>query len=162
MAQLKSDKLNQLQITQAEPGVLDVVSETGDKLKNVVTNVASNVVTGSINAFFYWPKSVTESASVSVDELDEVVVVELEVSVYNSKVVEVGFFTIKDCVDVTATESIEKVVVTKSTDIPSLKLCAADVVTTPLQPILDLLNLPHEKFGASKFFMHIGITFLTQ
>lgn len=68
MAQLKSDKLNQLQITQAEPGMLDVVSETGDKLKNVVTNVASNVVTGSINAFFYWPKSVSASASVSVDE----------------------------------------------------------------------------------------------
>ena len=68
MAQLKSDKLNQLQITQAEPGVLDVVSETGDKLKNVVTNVASNVVTGSINAFFYWPKSVPASTFVPASE----------------------------------------------------------------------------------------------
>jgi hypothetical protein len=63
MAQLKSEKLNELQITQGEPGILDVVSETGDNLKNVVTNVASNVVTGSINAFFYWPKSVPATAS---------------------------------------------------------------------------------------------------
>jgi len=62
MAQLKSDKLNALQITQAEPGMLDVVSETGDKLTNLASNLASNVVTGSINAFFYWPKSVSETA----------------------------------------------------------------------------------------------------
>jgi hypothetical protein len=67
MAQLKSDKLNALQITQAEPGMLDVVSETGDKLTNLASNLASNVVTGSINAFFYWPKSVS-SETVETDE----------------------------------------------------------------------------------------------
>lgn len=72
MAQLKSDKLNALQITQAEPGMLDVVSETGDKLTNLASNLASNVVTGSINAFFYWPKSVS-SETVETVETDETV-----------------------------------------------------------------------------------------
>jgi hypothetical protein len=62
MAQLKSDKLTALQITQAEPGMLDVVSETGDKLSNLASNLASNVVTGSINAFFYWPNAVSETS----------------------------------------------------------------------------------------------------
>jgi hypothetical protein len=62
IAELKSDKLKQLQITQAEPGMLDVVSETGEKISTGVSNTLTGIVNAGVDAFFYWPKSLSNSA----------------------------------------------------------------------------------------------------